>query len=88
MPHTVTQIVQSVAFNNSKLITKKDCVYPKYNNEHSESQTRQVRQLEPRDKVLILNLRERPKLHSATVVQKLEICVYYVYIDKLDVIWK
>ena len=89
VPHSVTQIVPSVALNNRKYITVKDRVNPKYFfSKNRESESHHIVQFEIGDRVLALNVREGPKWHQATVVQKLGVNVYNVHIHQLNVVWK
>lgn len=87
VPHNTTQIAPSIALNTRKLITLKDRINPKFCSKIDLNQN-VIPQFEIGDSVLVLNLREGKKWYRGSVVEKLGINVYKVFVNELDSICK
>lgn len=88
-PHSVTHVSPSVSFNGRKLICARDKIHPKYcSDSRNNVSLRQIAQYNVGDEVLALNVPNGPKWYNATVLEKLGINVYNVYVDELEIVWK
>ena len=89
VPHSVTQVSPAVSLNSRKLITLRDRLNPKYCALRNKSQCiKIVPQFEIGSNILALNLGSGPKWYNATIVDKLAINIYNVFVHDLNVTWK
>ena len=88
-PHSQTQVVPSFALNNRKYVNAHDKIHPKLSHSVSEqNHNKKMAQFDSGDNVLALNLSRGPKWLKATIVKRLGVNVYTVYVPDLDITWK
>ena len=89
-PHSLTNVVPSVALNNRKYVSLRDRINPQFcpNLKTNVCETVKLPHFEIGSSVLAANMREGQRWLSATVIEKVAINVYNVLVHEFDVVWK